>query len=293
MKIVETFLRKYPLLRVYYKGIMRRIFKLLPSGYGVKVMEEDWDNLIILDACRYDDFRDVNWIKGKLEKRISLGSHTHEWTRKNLRGEYPNTVYVSANPHISKVLFKKLLGYIPFHEIVEVWNHGWIEELDITSSRAITEAALEMRKRHPEKRLIVHYQQPHWPFPPSTGVSRSTLEPVERKLSGNGFLWKLSERLAGSFHGLRLALKKRRKGVENIWDYVREGLIDVSKVRSAYRESLRMVLEEVEHLVEILEGKIVITSDHGNLFGEHYMYGHPPGMRFKELVEVPWLEVES
>ena len=41
---------------------------------GTHIMDEDWDNLIILDACRYDLFEEVNTIDGTLESRISLGS---------------------------------------------------------------------------------------------------------------------------------------------------------------------------------------------------------------------------
>ena len=49
-------------------------------------------------------------------------------------------------------------------------------------------------------------------------------------------------------------------------------------------------------LIESLDGKTVVTSDHGNLFGRRLWpiplqkYGHPPGLRFPELIEVPWHE---
>ena len=49
----------------------------------------------------------------------------------------------------------------------------------------------------------------------------------------------------------------------------------------------------MERLLPYLEGKIVISSDHGNCFGEHGVYGHPSGLRYKELVIVPYLEVEK
>lgn len=51
--------------------------------------------------------------------------------------------------------------------------------------------------------------------------------------------------------------------------------------------------------MKILKGKTVITSDHGNLFGEIIypfpvrMYGHPGGIYVKNLVEVPWLVLDS
>lgn len=45
---------------------------------GVDVFTEDWDNLIILDACRYDMLESAS-IEGTLEHRISRGSNTVEF----------------------------------------------------------------------------------------------------------------------------------------------------------------------------------------------------------------------
>ena len=42
-------------------------------------------------------------------------------------------------------------------------------------------------------------------------------------------------------------------------------------------------------------GKTIITSDHGNLFGERIKplytreYGHPCGIYSKQLIKIPWL----
>lgn len=37
---------------------------------GTFVMEADWDNLLILDGCRYDVFAERNDIDGDLSRRI-------------------------------------------------------------------------------------------------------------------------------------------------------------------------------------------------------------------------------
>jgi len=62
----------------------------------LKVMEENWNYLIILDACRYDYFEKLhrNYFSGVLEKKISLGSGTSEWLRKNFTSYYPDTIYI-------------------------------------------------------------------------------------------------------------------------------------------------------------------------------------------------------
>ncbi len=44
------------------------------------VFREDWDNLIVLDACRHDLYEEVN---GETDHRITLGSRTMEFLEKN------------------------------------------------------------------------------------------------------------------------------------------------------------------------------------------------------------------
>jgi hypothetical protein len=62
----------------------------------------------------------------------------------------------------------------------------------------------------------------------------------------------------------------------------------------AYRETLNYVLDVAWPLAEDFDGKTVFTADHGNMFGEWAtpfpvrLYCHPNGLRYQELVEVPW-----
>lgn len=71
---------------------------------GVNVLDEDWDNLIILDACRYDIFEELNHINGNLTQKKSRGCRTPEWIRGNFScKELLDTVYISANPQYSKL----------------------------------------------------------------------------------------------------------------------------------------------------------------------------------------------
>lgn len=292
--MLETLFRRFPLIRVFYKGILNQAFRLLHRGEGVRVMEEEWDNLIILDGCRYDYFREYNWIKGKLERRISLGSHTEEWVKKNFQGDYPDTVYVSGNPYISEVKLMEFFGKVPFHHLEEVWSYRWDENAGTVRPESITSAALAAQKKYPNKRLIMHYMQPHWPFLSAPELSRARLRSKKLRPIQMNLGWKLLQKLAERYPDFSLALKKRtRKEGGNVWDHARQGRIDIEKIRKAYVKDIRIVLKEVESLLKDLDGKSVVTSDHGNLFGEHWIYGHPAGFRFKELVEVPWLKVEG
>ena len=67
----------------------------------------------------------------------------------------------------------------------------------------------------------------------------------------------------------------------------------VNGLRKAYAVNLELVLEQVVELVKYLSGKIVITSDHGELLGERRCFTHTPGSNSRYLLEVPWLEIEK
>jgi membrane-anchored protein YejM (alkaline phosphatase superfamily) len=82
----------------------------------------------------------------------------------------------------------------------------------------------------------------------------------------------------------------------NFWQQKKIGQCDVAKrgIVKAYEENLRLVLTAVEELLPIFQGKVVVTSDHGNMFGERSApipireWGHPSGTYVPELVNVPW-----
>jgi len=231
-----------------YYPLLRTIYKIKGNRDGVKVIEEEWDYLIVLDACRYDYFEKVNRIDGKLEKRISLGSNTPEWLKKNFDGYYDDVVYISANPHISNYEVRGFRGTDHFWKVENLWYYDWDNVLESVHPRRVTKKALRTIRKYYGKRFIIHYLQPHQPYILSPKVTHSL---------------------------------------------VRIGKISIEELRKAYMENLILVHNEVEKLVNVLEGKIVITADHGQLLGEKFEIGHPLGVYFKELVEVPWLVVEK
>ena len=71
----------------------------------VNVIQEQWDYLIVLDACRYDYFKEFyqHYLPGVLSKRISVGSSTPEWRDKSFPGFYEGLSYVSTNPFINGI----------------------------------------------------------------------------------------------------------------------------------------------------------------------------------------------
>ena len=60
-----------------------------------------------------------------------------------------------------------------------------------------------------------------------------------------------------------------------------------------YEDNLRIVLKSISNLIDDLDGKTVITSDHGEAFGEQGIWEHPLETHIPVLIEVPWLEVKT
>lgn len=232
-------------IRPIHNSIQKRREK---AGIYDYVSEEEWDVLIVYDACRHDLFEEVVNIDSFDIYKIarSPGSRTPEWSSRNWRGnEFGDVVYISSNAWIERTA-----GGC-FHDIVSVWNVD--EDVDtaehIAAAEEVTEAALDARESYPNKRLIVHYGQPHVPFYPDGGT--------------------------------------------NPWDEVKRGNYPIEKFYEKYRENLEYVWNESEPLRK-LDGRIVVTSDHGNMLGERLspipikMFEHPRGLCHNTLRDVPY-----
>lgn len=235
---------------------------------GINFLDEDWDNLLILDACRYDSFAKHADLSGTLEHRHSLGTATYEFIRHNFknRKEY-DVVYVGANTWFLK-LQHELDSEI--HHFVDLQNGDfdvdWVDkELKVVTPRTVTKHAKRINEKFPNKRLIIHYLQPHHPFIGQVG----------------------EKHFSNQTNSLREVVQSS------------DSEIDQSVIRKAYIENLEKVLSEVKRLIPNLMGKTVITSDHGEMLGERHKffpvrdYGHPPGIYNKILSKVPWHIIDS
>jgi len=239
-------------------------------GGGVHVLCEDWDNLIILDACRYDDFIDHTRFDS-VQSRRSLGSDSREFTVRNFGGEHHDIVYVTANPYTASHSGE-------FHHIISLLGDGWDEEYNTVLPGTVASAAREAVSRYSNKRIIAHFMQPHLP----------AIGPMRHELPGK------------DFHPAESANADLPE-VLPTWSSLRFGInnVTVKKVRRAYLENLERVLDIAEPLAKELPGKTVITADHGELFGERLWpipvrgWMHPSGVRIEELVKVPWVEVDG
>lgn len=233
---------------------------------GVDVFAEDWDNLVILDACRYDLFERDNQLPGRLEHRISRGAATKEFLVANFGDrDLSDTVYVTANP----VLYRNRHAVSPeLHAWIDVWREdGWDREYKTVRPETMVEYGRRAVDRYPDKRLVVHFIQPHYPFIGPIGQNHFDLDSLTCP----------------------------------VWVHLGSDDADVSveTIQAAYEENFQLVLPHVARLLESLPGKTVVTADHGQLIGERISpvpvktYGHPTGIYVDELVKVPWLVTEA
>ena len=259
---------------------LNNLYFRLRHGSGTRVMDEDWDTLVILDACRYDMFAEQADIDGDLQSRISLGSTSEEFLDRNFGDKtFHDTVYVNTNPYLPKLG----LDDGTFHAVVDLLD-DWDDNIETVHPDTVVDAALDAHHRFPNKRLIVHFMQPHFPFIGETG----------RQIASKG--WS-TERGNKNKNG-------NSAGNKTVWQQLRAGANRTGLTRKlawkAYRENLDIVLGSVEQLLDGIDGRTVLSADHGNMVGERFRpipsfrkYGHFYGVYTSELVRVPWHVIDS
>ncbi|MHC4721562.1 MAG: hypothetical protein ACYS6I_02515 [Planctomycetota bacterium] len=280
----------------------------------IDIINEHWNYLVILDACRYDYFDRLyrDYFDGDLTKKISTGSCTNEWRDKSFPDRYDDIVYISANPQISANL--PVYGYLAgdhFHKVHEVWKTGWDADSGTVLPETLTNAAIDIiAKTTAGKRFIIHYLQPHAPY------LMAEIEPhgydignihADRTLAGSDKYGKSSAPKEWLLKNL-LKLFKNTNILTNYPEWIlRQFLLmppgcamDAARRKygrkmlpKAYEATLGRTLVQVAVLLKHLSGKIVITSDHGELLGEGRRYAHPYGSLDPTLIEVPWLTIEK
>lgn len=250
--------------------MINRFFYSRRSYSHTIVADEDWDILIILDGCRYDVFSRKNTICGSLSKKYSPASESWEYMRNNFAGrKFHDTVYVTANPH-----WYKLDDGI-FHDVIDLLELDWDSDLQTVPPADVAKRVKQVDDDYPNKRIIVHFMQPHFPFLGSSG----------KKISHKGLSRELGEDAGGNM---------------NIWrnlELTNDHHID--DVIEAYEENLEITLPYVEDICTSIPGRTIVTADHGNLLGERLWpipirgYGHPRDLHAPGLITVPWLVRED
>jgi hypothetical protein len=274
----------------------------------VSVMQEKWDYLIVLDACRYDYFERLyeKYLNGNLEKRISIGTSTAQWRDKSFPDYYEDVIYISANPYINSLVpVRGFLAKDHFHKTFDLWLEDWDEDKGTVLPGIVTERTKLIADAYPHKRVIIHYTQPHEPYIGEGGTGPGYKPPapggILQGLRGEPWIVrKIMNLSSGVFYWLGI------RGNKLIWNIRRfigvqpAGPMDAVRrefgdegLRKAYEENLKAVLPHVKELVAHLSGRIIITADHGEMLGEDGCYCHWSRATNKQLREIPWLVIDK
>ncbi|MFA9504401.1 sulfatase-like hydrolase/transferase [Natrinema sp. H-ect1] len=286
-----------------------RIWKLLEEAYAVgafaylttskymeigsNIYDHEWDLIIILDACRVDAIQEVEEeydFISNIQSEWSVGSTSKEWMANTFRDENKDmvgeTTYISANGFSSDVLSRDpnwrewgategtwishqewvepllrrnvvnkgdLDSYHPIWDLSDRHNHG-----HTPYAEDVTDYAIQVGRLESPTKTIVHYMQPHAPYLGNRDNDQE-LEDWQRY----------------PFQELRNGERKSK-----VWD--------------EYMDNLRYVLDEVSRLLRNFSANdVVITSDHGELFGELGLYDHGVGIPHPSLKKVPWVETTA
>lgn len=283
---------------------------------GQCFLESRWDYCLVLDACRYDVFRDVydDYLDGTLEKRRSVGSSTPEWASRTFTGDH-DIAYFSGNPFINDLGIPlnelkwgascdyEWTATDHIREVIDVWKTGWDEDLGTVPPDALAEAFRNHREAVDDAdRTVLHYMQPHAPYL-SRGSGRK-LKRIQKGIrrqeeaetatdGGTGPLSslgdtirpKVEDRLGDSEFAQKVGLWLELDPADLMTDGTRAAAMVL------YEENLRIALEAVADLVAELDGRVVVTADHGEAFGEQGVWEHHVETYIPPLVEVPWFEV--
>jgi len=250
-------------------GLVARTGRILPNK-GEYIYDQEWDGLIVLDACRVDALRELapeyEFIPSFVPSIYSRASMSETWLRRNFisrfRSEIRETAYMSANGHTNGFETDEFdISASELHHLKTISEYAFDEELGTVPPRPVTDYAVDYLRREDPDRFILHYMQPHTPY---------------RGLDLEGY--------RGDDTLFR----------ENVWDLLHAGELSKEEVWKYYLDNLRWVLDDIQIILENVDAETVtITADHGECFGERGMYGHPRHGRVDALRRVPWIQTEA
>jgi hypothetical protein len=231
---------------------------------------DDWDIVVVLDACRWDTLRDVApW---PIDASISPASATPGWLAAAEQTEvFEDTYIVSGNVQYNDVD----LGESELHKI---WETDWNARLGTVLPEPVLVKAdsLLQRDTHP---VVAHVLPPHGPYVAKIGDSWLPAFP-------NTDIWK---RNPGEDHVEKLSPQVA----------MAQGHIDICRARLAYEASVESTYNEVIQYISRWiqqDHTVILTADHGETFGrfrECGFYGHPSRCHISPLVKVPYERFEQ
>lgn len=255
---------------------------------GTNIFDEEWDVLILLDTARVDALRlvadEYDFIT-EVDSIWSVGGASAEWLARTFDKQHAEqireTAFLSAQSHIQEILDTrvqktessrplpyKTLRLIPSVDIDMLGKAEYLFTRETigeegpfghtegnTPPRYVTDRGIAVGREHDFNRLILQYHQPHTPW----------------------FSQALQEGRDLEYHE------------KDWWNYYYE-TGDLESIWEAYMSDLRLVLDDIEILLDNLDAdRVVITADHGEAFGEYGILGHKLGSLHPQIRKVPWI----
>lgn len=225
----------------------------------------DWRNVIILDACRYDYFKETvneNKYGFQFEPVWSPGGDTGRWyTNMWVDGEYDDTILVSDSP----VPWRRDNGMhqAKFYRSYPLWKNRGKTLGEFPPLKELIEQALKYKYVNKNKRMLLHLVPPHLPYYHDEGI-KLLLKEFGKNVVGDGMIY----------------LKMEDYGKKHGWD----------KVITQYKKSIEFALDTI--LKYDWGEQTIVTSDHGELIGEGKRYTHSLGFTEDPLLRtVPWASI--
>lgn len=282
-------MNKQQVLREVYAGYLL-LWLIVTSRYplGTNVYKLDWDLLVVLDTCRIDALQEIKGeydFLNKIGSRWSVGSTSKEWIEQTFVNEFQEkirgTAYITGNPFSDTLAGKRktfdygattedtwlensdILSNLIRSNMVSQTNFGHIEflktgEFRTINPRPITDHTVKAARSEKFDRTIAHYMQPHTPYYSSSNTYDELVEYEKYPFK---------------------AIRNGKTTKKEVWD--------------AYLDNLRYVLDDIKLLLNNVDGEVIITADHGELFGEWGMYYHHAGNIHPAVKKVPWVRAEA
>ncbi|MFO7991930.1 MAG: hypothetical protein R6U61_06525 [Thermoplasmata archaeon] len=272
------------------------------------IEKRDWTFLLVLDACRFDYFEKVSplYLKGDLNKVVSSadckrGVATSEWARSTFKGTYKDIIYISTTPHINSITdVNGFKASDHFYKIEDVWLKGWDDDKGTVLPDVVSEYIFDAVERYPDKRVIAHYMQPHFPYlsikNPSLPKQKNPKAHDNFKRNLRNFIGSRVRRTLGGKRTRKLLRVLGLPPMTPMHEVLRRDGHDA--LCKAYEKNVEEVLGSIKRLNSNMgtgvknRGKTVITADHGEYLGENGFYGHSFLPYHDVLNSVPWFIVE-
>jgi len=261
------------------KFVMGANRRVVDPYVGRTWWQDDWDVLVVLDAMRVDQAREVLGDQYDIHSRWSAASTSIDWIERHFdtrhREHYQRAGYVTANPFADNDSPHARSADLPSKQLAHldcVYRDAFTDldtGIATTPPERVTDRAIYAWRNEDVDRMIVHYMQPHQPF-------RSKPE------------WD------GVYSNLEDLVRDVNQGGADIWKRCRDGDIDRDELWRAYCDNLRWVWRDVsERLLTNLDADVVVTADHGNGLGEWGCWSHVGGQLAPSVRKVPWWRVQA